>query len=179
MRILLIVVAVCATSLFGVLNHEYNYHSNIQVSYDDMLPTTKKQIECLAENIYFEAGHEPEKGKVAVAMVTLNRVEHKSWPNTVCGVVQEKNSRVCQFSWWCEPHNKAKAVNRKYTHQERVIYNKAKEVALDVYINYDKLKENDVTHGAYFYHADYVSPGWRLTKTTKIGRHIFYNNRRT
>jgi spore germination cell wall hydrolase CwlJ-like protein len=27
---------------------------------------------------------------------------------------------------------------------------------------------------AMFYHADYVSPGWRKPVITQIGRHIFY-----
>jgi len=175
MHILLIVVALCITFVYGVMNYEVNYNTqNIKISYNDLLPSHKKQVDCLAENIYFEAGHEPEEGKVAVAMVTLNRVEHKSWPSTVCGVVRERNSRVCQFSWWCEPHNHKKAVTNQYTPREKVIYNKAKQVALDVYVNYEELKQNDVTHGAYFYHADYVSPGWKLKKTTKIGQHIFY-----
>ena len=31
------------------------------------------QLNCLTRNIYYEAGHEPFEGKVAVAQVTLNR----------------------------------------------------------------------------------------------------------
>jgi spore germination cell wall hydrolase CwlJ-like protein len=30
---------------------------------------------------------------------------------------------------------------------------------------------------ALFYHADYVSPGWKLPRIDKIGRHIFYGER--
>ena len=34
----------------------------------------------------------------------------------------------------------------------------------------------DITDGATHYHADYVSPAWRKskTKTVEIGDHIFY-----
>ena len=34
----------------------------------------------------------------------------------------------------------------------------------------------DITDGATHYHADYVSPEWKKTKTktTEIGDHIFY-----
>ena len=39
---------------------------------------------CLAQNIYFEAGNQPLAGKIAVANVTLNRVEHDKFPNNVC-----------------------------------------------------------------------------------------------
>ena len=35
---------------------------------------SSKDVDCLAHNIYYEAGNEPEEGKVAVAMVTINRV---------------------------------------------------------------------------------------------------------
>lgn len=174
MRILL-VVSMCIIAFFLLTNQEYVYDtSDINVAYDDLLPATKRQVDCLAQNIYFEAGHEPKIGQIAVGMVTLNRVNGGQWPSTICGVVREKETNVCQFSWWCESKNKTKAVNRNYSRQERLIYNKAKEVALYVYLNYEDLKQDDITDGAQFYHADYVNPKWKLKKTTKIGRHIFY-----
>lgn len=174
MRILLI-VAVCVIAFFTIVNEEYNYNTKeIKVTYDDLLPSTKHQVDCLAQNIYFEAGHEPKTGQIAVGMVTMNRVNSTHWPHTVCGVVKEQKSTVCQFSWWCEPKNKTKAIHKTYSREEIRIYNKAKAIALYVYMNYEELKHNDVTEGAYFYHADYVNPNWKLKKTTKIGSHIFY-----
>jgi len=176
MRILLIVV-VCIVSFIVLSDQDYGYRyntKNIKVKYDDLLPRTKHQVDCLAENIYFEAGNEPKNGKIAVGMVTLNRVHSYNWPASICGVVKQKSSNVCQFSWWCEPKNKEKALKAKYTREETVIYNKSKEIALYVYLNYDDLKEDDLTSGAHFYHADYVNPGWKLKRTTKIGKHIFY-----
>ena len=38
---------------------------------------------CLPQNIYLEAGNQPLAGKIAVAHVVLNRLEHKSYPNNV------------------------------------------------------------------------------------------------
>ena len=37
---------------------------------------------------------------------------------------------------------------------------------------------DDPTHGAHFYHADYVSPRWkdRMTKIASIGQHLFYHH---
>ena len=46
-------------------------------------------LECLAENIYFEARGEPLRGQYAVAEVTLNRTHAANFPRTVCGVVHE------------------------------------------------------------------------------------------
>ena len=68
------------------------------------------EVLCLAENIYFEARSESAAGRMAVALVTFNRVEHPNFPDTVCGVVKQTkyypSGRIdlhsCQFSWYCE-----------------------------------------------------------------------------
>ena len=52
---------------------------------------------CLAQNIYFEAGNQPLAGKIAVANVTLNRVEHDKFPNNVCDVVYQ--TKEWRTSW--------------------------------------------------------------------------------
>lgn len=172
MRILLI-VGLCIASLYSVVHHEIKYDNYINAQYEDLLPSVRKQVDCLAQNVYYEAGHEPYDGQVAVAMVTMHRVHSKHWKDSVCGVVREKHSNVCQFSWWCEDKNRNKAIRRSYTAQEKRIYNKSLEVAMYVYMNYGSIP--DVTNGAKFYHADYVNPNWHnLKQTTKIGRHIFY-----
>ena len=123
----------------------------------------KQQIRCMAENTYFEAGHEPTKGKIAVNNVVLNRVKDKRFPKTPCAVIEQRTKRVCQFSWKCEGGKRIADMSA---------YRKATKIAEDVYLgNY-----GDVTKGAKFYHADYVSPSWGrvFNRTTKIGAHIFY-----
>lgn len=134
----------------------------LDVSYNQLSKETQKQVDCLADNIYYEAGFEPTDGKVAVALVTLNRMYHPKYPKDICGVVKQRTSSVCQFSWFC---NTVSIKNKD-------AYEQAKEVAVYVYANYENLK--DITRGAMFYHADYVNPRWKLEKTTVIGRHIFY-----
>ena len=42
------------------------------------------QLKCLAQNIYYEAGSETFEGKVAVAQVTMNRLESGRFANNVC-----------------------------------------------------------------------------------------------
>lgn len=123
----------------------------------------KQQIQCMAENTYFEAGHEPKKGKIAVNNVVLNRAKDKRFPKTPCGVINQRTARVCQFSWKCEG---GKHIG------DMAAYRKSLAVAENVYLgNY-----GDVTGGAKFYHADYVSPSWGrvFDRTVKIGAHIFY-----
>lgn len=121
----------------------------------------QKQIQCLAENAYFEAGNQSTKGKIAVTNVVMNRVEDKRFPKTPCGVVYQRTKRVCQFSWVCEGKKRIRSMEQ---------YADAKEVALKVYLG----EVGDVTKGAKFYHADYVNPGWNLRRVIKIGDHIFY-----
>lgn len=131
-----------------------------------LLPETKKQVDCLTDNIYFESGFEPEHGKVAVALVTMNRVQDPRYPRDICSVVKQKTKSTCQFSWFCEG---SKTIDRR-------AYEKSREIALHVYANYERM--TDFTDGALFYHADYVNPGWKgLQKTVVIGRHIFYKER--
>ena len=64
-----------------------------------LLPTTVQASDenghavCLAKNIYFEAGNQPLAGKVAVAQVVLNRMEHSAYGDTVCDVVYQARWR--------------------------------------------------------------------------------------
>ena len=141
----------------------------IQITYNQLTKDAQKQVDCLADNIYYEAGYEPEDGKVAVALVTLNRLQDPRFPKDICGVVKQKTKSTCQFSWFCESKKPVTSDRAKE------IYDQARIVALHVYVNYEKLP--DITDGALFYHADYVNPRWKLEKTTTIGRHIFYKER--
>jgi spore germination cell wall hydrolase CwlJ-like protein len=130
-----------------------------------------RQLDCLTRNIYWEAASEPFEGKVAVAQVTLNRVESGKFPNTVCGVVYQKNvvyeRVVCQFSWFCEGTHKVRAIHAP-------LYKESEEVAKRVLFEGFRLPS---LKNAMYYHADYVNPGWKLPRIEKIGRHIFYGER--
>jgi hypothetical protein len=146
----------------------------LRVSIDQLTPYAKKQVECLADNIFFESAHEPIDGQKAVAIVTLNRVRSTQFGDDICGVVKEKNHRICQFSWYCQDRERSMSYNKNLlSENQRQLYEKVYFLALDIYVNSDKIKDN--TGGALYYHADYVNPNWRhLNRTVKIGRHIFY-----
>lgn len=129
-----------------------------------------KQLDCLTKNIYNEAGSEPFEGKVAVAQVTMNRVESGRFGQGVCGVVYQKNviyeKVICQFSWACMPSITKKAVYP-------AVYKESEEVAKKVLLENFRLPS---MHEAMYYHADYVNPNWRKPKITQIGHHIFYKD---
>ena len=166
MRLRLYTVAVLFLISFAIIaSTAFSTDKVIDVHYSQLTPAAKKQVDCLAENIYFEAGYEPDQGKVAVALVTLNRTQDPRFPKDICSVVKQKVNSTCQFSWFCE--NKRKA--------NTYVFEQSKKVALMVYANYENMR--DITKGALYYHADYVNPRWKLEKTTTIGRHIFYKER--
>jgi len=139
----------------------------------------KPQVECLAKNIYFEAGNQSDLGKEAVAWVTLNRVDSKSYPKNICGVVTQarKDSNgnpirhKCQFSWYCD--GKSDAIPTNVIEQK--IWEKSQVIAQRVFYEW-KNGYNDPVDGATHYHADYVNPYWAasLDKVVKIDDHIFY-----
>src|SRR5690606_29914794 len=63
-----------------------------------------KELNCLATAIYFEARGESYRGQVAVGQVVLNRVQHRLYPSTICGVVYQNQHKrnACQFSFACD-----------------------------------------------------------------------------
>jgi spore germination cell wall hydrolase CwlJ-like protein len=137
-----------------------------------------EELECMSKNIYFEAALESTAGKLAVAQVTMNRVNSKQYPNTVCKVVYQGRHYKsglpvkdrCQFSWYCDgkldvPHIGA-------------MWRESSEIAVYVLATPDLM---DITDGATHYHADYISsPKWAdpRRKTVEIDTHIFYNKAR-
>ena len=131
----------------------------------------ERQLDCLARNIYFEAGHEPFEGKVAVAQVTMNRSTNANFPKDVCQVVYQKNvfmeKVVCQFSWYCDSSIKSRSINN-------AAYKESYEVAKKVLLEGFRL---DIMKDALYYHANYVKPGWNLPKIGQIGNHIFYKEK--
>lgn len=145
-----------------------------KMDYTDLSRVEKTQVDCLADNIYFEARAEPTLGQKAVAFVTMNRVNHHKYPSSVCGVVKQKNASTCQFSWWCDSRMKSQSNRRSFDIEA---YHKAREIATEIYLKYHNV--HDVTKGALFYHAVHVSKSAlgvkKLRVTTKIGRHVFYN----
>jgi spore germination cell wall hydrolase CwlJ-like protein len=147
-----------------------------------LLPSTLKASDengdafCLAQNIYFEAGNQPLAGKIAVSQVVLNRLEHNSYPHTVCGVVYDakyienwKGNMVprrnkCQFSWFCDGKSDAPLDTKTWL--------QSLDIARDVINGY----YGDITEGATHYHATTVSPYWAesLNETVVINDHVFY-----
>ena len=129
---------------------------------------SQSELACLTDVLFFEARSEPKAGQIAVGMVVKNRIRSERYPDSVCGVIKQRTSRSCQFSWMCNKNIVKKVNNRSHTKDEE--YQELKELAEDILEG--KIKDN--TGGATHFHANYVKPRWKLKKTAKIGNHYFY-----
>jgi len=130
-----------------------------------------KEMWCMATAIYFESRGESYRGQVAVAQVVMNRVSHKLYPSTICGVVFQNQSKrnACHFSFACD------GIPERINDQKS--WKQAQQIASEVVSGKEYLTEvGYATH----YHATYVRPHWapRMTKLTKIGLHVFYQFKR-
>lgn len=122
--------------------------------------------QCLAEAVYYEARSEPYVGQKAVAEVVLNRVRHRAYPDTICGVVYEGSERVtgCQFSFTCDG---SKEIAPRGTSWDR-----SQAIADHALLGFAKPLTDWATH----YHTVAVDPHWSgtLHRIKRIGTHIFY-----
>jgi spore germination cell wall hydrolase CwlJ-like protein len=127
-----------------------------------------RQLDCLTRNIYWESATEPFEGKVAVAQVTINRVESGRFAPDICGVVYQKNivydKVICQFSWFCDGSSKIRPIYPAH-------WKESEEVAKKVLLEGFRLPS---VKNALYFHADYVNPRWGKPQVAKFGRHIFY-----
>lgn len=134
------------------------------------------EINCLAKNIYFEGRGESLRGKIAIGLVTLNRVKHNLYPNTICKVVWEKGRNrsgrlVAQFSWTLDGNSNRPIIAQKW----KDIILIARAMTADNSLSTIK----DFTNGATHYHANYINPNWHnLSRLVNIDTHIFYKDRR-
>jgi len=123
----------------------------------------QRELTCLAENIYYEAAGETLAGKMAVGLVTLNRVRSGRFARTICGVVNQRVGGSCQFSWRCEPSLKTRN-NQQWRDSLRIATYLMTNIAFDI------------TGGATYFHNQTVKPNWKnLNKTSRIDNHTFYS----
>jgi len=116
------------------------------------------ELRCLAGAVYFESRGESLPGQLAVAHVVINRAQSGRFPKSLCGVVHQKS----QFSFV--------RGGRMPAVRNAAQWNNAVAIAQ---IARDGSWKNHAP-GALFFHARYVSPGWRKTRIAQIDNHIFY-----
>ena len=144
------------------------------------------EVKCLAQNIYFEARDQTIKGQIAVALVTLNRVESRQFPNTICKVIHQasrySNGKLkkhkCHFSWYCDGLSDIP--------RDRIAWKVSNTIARamlqksGVHIKHfgKKWDMKDFLNGAKYYHRIDVNPYWnnKMIKVMTIDDHIFWKD---
>ena len=163
---------------------------------------SKKDEECLARNIYHEAANEPEEGKVAVGVVTLNRVKDSRFGSSICSVVHQKTivtrtkeikKDIVERGWFrdkihtvtdvvitqvpiCQFSWVCSLVKKPKLSDTR--WDESKRIAQDL-LNGDYNVWVEKYERALFFHAVSVKPTWIKQKeiVNRIGGHIFYAER--
>jgi spore germination cell wall hydrolase CwlJ-like protein len=120
---------------------------------------SEDDLECLVRNVYHESRGESAIGQAAVAHVTLNRVRSPAYPDSVCGVVWQRD----QFSWT----NDGKS--------DRMMDLDAIGKAVDIALAASRGKIEDPTGGALHYFAHRKArPNWAKDSYRFIlGQHTF------
>ena len=170
-KVLLVLIGLAIAGFIGYKAIKYKLDPAKQLTMSTSVITAdvrNKQLECLAKNIYFEAGGESFEGKVAVAQVTINRAESGKFPKDICQVVYQKNvvyeKVLCQFSWYCQQASGVKPKNIAVFRESELV---ARQVLLENF-RLPSLKN------ALYFHATHVNPKWNREKVAQIGGHVFY-----
>ncbi len=125
-----------------------------------------RDLECLTQAAYYEARGEGRDGMKAVVQVVLNRVRHRAFPNSVCGVVFQGAGRStgCQFSFTCNGSMRGRV--------NRAAWNRARDIASSALSGSVDARVGNATH----FHTTGVSPRWRhsLVRVSQVGDHLFY-----
>ncbi len=118
-----------------------------------------REMRCLAGAIYFESRGESLDGQLAVGRVIVERAKSHRFPDSYCGVVFQRS----QFSFV-----RGNRMPKIRTQSEA--WRRAVAMAQIAHEG----SWNSPVEGALFFHAAYVSPGWRLKRLDRIDNHIFY-----
>jgi len=120
-----------------------------------------RDLQCLAQAIYFEARGEPLAGQLAVGAVIVNRTTSGRYPSDYCSVVTQRG----QFSFVRGGHIPS-------PDESSLAWTRARALAQ---IAHQDLWQSAAGE-ALFFHARYVRPGWARSKVAlaTIDSHIFY-----
>ena len=134
-----------AIGVFNNNNNESNYY------------LTDSDVYLMAKVVFAESSSEPYEGKVAVASVILNRLNHPEFPKTVNEVIKQKNAFSCLIKG-----------------ELKVVPDVSSYKAV-----YDALKGIDPTSEALFYYNPKIATSSWMKNVGKhnikiIGNHVFF-----
>ena len=141
--------------------------TNVFASISKAKSKQKSEVQCLSEMMYHEARGESDSGKLAVAIVTINRAKSDKYPNNICSVIKQRG----QYPW----------AKKGLDIKNKGVYNKISKLGEKIFKEYhldDKLPENlkHLETAMFFNGASFKGKSFKFL--TKIGNHKFYGSRK-
>lgn len=160
-----------------------------------------RDVECMARNIFYEAGGESREGKIAVAQVTLNRAQDPRFGRSVCEVVRARTTvvksrevtktEIVKVGYFGRPEQVTRkemvsqpvavcqfswmcgSARKPKADDERWI--ESQEIAQAI-ARGELQHERSKYSTAMYFHAAGIRPVWAKTKAyvKRTGHHIFY-----
>ena len=157
-----------------------------RVTYEPNSYDYQDEVRCLAQNIYFEARDQSTKGQIAVALVTINRVNSRRFPNNICKVIRQANrysdgrikKHKCQFSWYCDGKSDRPKDQLAWKISLLIARAMLQKPGVSIKRYGEHWEIEDFLHGSTHYHRIDVNPYWnnRMIKVMTIGDHIFWKD---
>lgn len=133
---------------------EKNNYKEVNETKEQIVSLNDEQLHLLSKLVAAEARGESYKGQVAVAAVVLNRVQDSRFPDSIEGVIYQKNA----FSVVKNGYISIQATEESYKAAKEALYG------------------NDPTNDAiYFWNPDISTCSWMdtLDPHLRIGNHVF------
>ncbi len=129
-------------------------------------PPPGREIDCLAQAVYYEARGESADGQAAVAQVVINRTRQGGSPRPVCGVVGQRARAACQVRFAC--------AGRPRIAREPAAWRRSRAVASRALTGYVMRQVGPATS----FHAAASDapprPGAGLVRVARLGGQVFY-----
>ena len=116
--------------------------------------------ECMARAMYFESNRSSSEGMLAVGTVVMNRVNDHKFPNSVCGVVGQRNQFAPGVLWKKMSEGRSQAL--------------ARQMAEKVLRGY---RHPGVQNAKFFHTAGYSFPYNNMHYVLVAGGNAFYEKR--
>lgn len=116
--------------------------------------------ECMTRVMYFESNRSSPEGMLAVGTVVMNRVNDPKFPNSVCGVVGQKNQFAPGVLWKPMKEGRSQALARNVA--ERVLRGE---------------RHPEVRSAKFFHTEGYSFPYTNMHYVTVAGGNAFYEKR--
>lgn len=138
-------------------------------------PIEYRQLYCLAQNIFWEAGTESKEAQILLAKATINRVKDTRFPNSLCGVISQKRA----MSWYAQRMRNGKfkrhyKIDKKYLRlADDVLIGRYGSLDINYTNWYNTKLDSRKSYNAQILHGNIKGKFLTNAKSIKGSRHVF------